>query len=424
MQDRSRLQSQLGTFDSSAPHVVAAAGDHVILADGRRLLDLNSGYWCLPLGYGRISLAKAASRTLRGLSYAHLYRRTHEPAAELANTLAAITPAGVCAKVLFSNDGTGAAETALRLAMRWSNQRPKADTIVVLRSGYHGDSLVVRELGDYSTRERRIALPHLRIRKIEPPLAGRSISAALKTVQRLADQSRLAAFFCEVVQGLGGIRPIDGEFLRCTQSLCERAGALFIVDEIATGFARTGRMFAFEHHDLRPDLVLIGKGLTNGTFPMAAVLVSARVSPILVTEFQHGHTTSGHPVGCTLAQQVIREIIERRLADRAQRLGGEVLSLLRAAELSKVEVRGLGLFIGIDLATTKRASHVRHVLEQRGIMAGQEAGVLTVVPPLTMRRSDLMTAITEIIGAITSPMQNRGGTIESAGSSRNLSSVA
>jgi len=403
MRDRSRLQPQLGTFDVLLPHVTHAAGEYLEFADGRRLLDLNSGYWNVPLGYGRPSLIKAAAEAYRTLSYAHLYRRTHEPAAHLADLLARLTPASMCAKVLFGNDGTGATETALRLVMRWSSERAKADTVVVLRAGYHGDSLIVRQLGDYSTGESRVALPKLKVRKVHAPLSTDTIFGhAAAVLRRLEEQSRLAAFFCEIVQGVGGIRVIQGELLRLAQTICERSGALFVVDEVATGFARTGLMFAFEHHNLRPDLVLIGKALTNGFFPLSAVLVSERVSPLLSREFQHGHTTSGHPVGCVVAASVIAEIERLRLVQRARRLGADAMARLAECRDAGAIVRGLGLFIGVDVQATRRASLVRRILEKRGILVGQEAGVLTIVPPLTIRRATLLSAVTEIVATVRS----------------------
>lgn len=399
------LQSQLGNSDEPLPHVVGADGHYVTFAPGRDLLDLNSGYWNVPLGYGHARLIQRASEAYGILSYAHLYRRWHEPAVQLAEMLAQLAPRGVCSKLLFSNDGTGAAETALRLVIRWLDRHgSKADTILVMTRGYHGDSLVVRELGDYPTGERRSELPGLRVVQVTPAIVGESnLRRARRELHRHFRDSRVAAVFCEIVQGVGGMRVIEGDFLREIQKFCQDTDALLVVDEIATGIYRTGRLFAFEHYDLCPDMTLVGKGLTNGFFPVGLVMVGDRVASVLDGEFQHGHTTSGHPVGCEIARVVLKEMASRRLGDRVHKLGILAIQKLRAELDPRVTVRGLGLFIGIDVHATRRASALRAKLETQGVLVGQESSVLTVVPPFTIAWRKLSSALDTIISVV-----NRG----------------
>jgi len=401
MDRRAILQPQLGPYHSALLHIVRSAGSHVVDGDGRDLLDLNGGYWNVALGYGASGLIEAASEAFRRLSFAHLYRRTHEPAVHLARLLHSLSAPGTCEKVLYSNDGTGAAETALRLVLRWSEYRSLSDpVIVVLKGAYHGDSLVVREIGDYPTGERHVTIPGVRIERVFAPDAGARTGAVKQAVAKLrtvVETESVAAIFAEIIQGVAGVRVIHPAFLREMNRISTTSDALFVLDEIATGIGRTGRMFASEHYDLTPDITLIGKGITGGFFPLGVTLAGKRVRPILRTEFQHGHTTSGHPVGCAIAIKVLTCLAERGTLQAVHTLGSWAQSELRRHLKGIATISGLGLLIGLNVSSTRHASRIRSALQEANILIGQEASVLTIVPPLNIEANEFRQAITQVI---------------------------
>jgi acetylornithine/LysW-gamma-L-lysine aminotransferase len=199
------------------------------------------------------------------------------------------------------------------------------------------------------------------------------------------------------VQGEGGVRPAQPEFLHGLRELCDERGALLAFDEVQTGFGRTGRMFAFEHFDVVPDLLALGKAIAGG-LPMGAVALGARVSPLEVGV--HGSTFGGNPLACAAANACLRTLAEERLVERSAELGAWFAGRLAAIDSPLVrEVRGLGLMVALDLRV--RSAQVLAALQERGVIA-LPAGptVLRFLPPLLIERDDLERVAVEVEAAL------------------------
>jgi len=294
--------------------------------------------------------------------------------ARLLERLVSIAPQGL-ERVMLVNSGTEAVEGALKLA-RLSTGRAG---IVAAQRGFHG-----RTLGALSTTWE----PHYR-QPFEPLLPGVShVPYGRLEAMEGAISDETSAVILEVVQGEGGVNPGDGDYLRGVQALCRERGALFIVDEVQTGFGRTGRMFACEHHGLQPDLMAVAKGIAGGV-PMGALLLGDRVTNI--SPGVHGTTFGGNPLACAASLAAIQYMLDHDLAGEAARKGEWVLSRLRSIDARAIrEVRGIGLMIGIELRT--RATQVLKALADEGVMA-LPAGrtVVRLLPPLVISDQDLAT---------------------------------
>jgi acetylornithine/LysW-gamma-L-lysine aminotransferase len=202
-----------------------------------------------------------------------------------------------------------------------------------------------------------------------------------------------AAVLLEPVQGEGGVRPAAAEFLRQAQALCRERGALLILDEIQTGYGRTGRFFAYQHYGVQPDLMTLAKSMAGG-FPMGACLIGERVGAL--PKMSHGSTFGGNPLAAAAAIATLQVMESERLAERAEQLGTSLLAELRSLPSPQIrEVRGLGLLVGIELKT--RITPILQALQEQGILA-LPAGrtVLRLLPPLVIAESDLERVIAVI----------------------------
>jgi acetylornithine/LysW-gamma-L-lysine aminotransferase len=211
-------------------------------------------------------------------------------------------------------------------------------------------------------------------------------------MQQVVDEET-AAVILEVVQGEGGVVPGDGEYLRHVQALCQEWGALFIVDEVQTGFGRTGRMFASQHHDLWPDLMCVAKGMAGG-LPMGAVLIGPRAGKL--PKKAHGSTFGGNPLACAAALATIRYLESERLPQRASEEGTRFLAGLQAISSPLVrDVRGLGLMIGLELKG-KSAPYLA-ALAERGVLAlSAGANVMRFLPPLVIGAQDIDRVVEQV----------------------------
>jgi acetylornithine/LysW-gamma-L-lysine aminotransferase len=285
------------------------------------------------------------------------------------------------------NSGAEAVEGAIKFA-RLSTGKPD---VVAAQRAFHG-----RTLGALSaTHKNRYRDPFL-------PLVPGFGHAPFGQIQQLADAvtGQTAAVILEIVQGEGGVRLGTADYFQAVQELCQQRDVLLIVDEVQTGFGRTGRWFAFEHMDIQPDLVCMGKAMAGGV-PMGAVALGRRVAPL--PPGVHGSTFGGNPLACAAALATLRVIEEESLIVRAADLGDYLLERLQAIESPLVrDVRGLGLMIGIDLKV--RVMPLVKALAQRGVQvltAGST--VMRLLPPLVISRQeadDVVAAITKVLRTV------------------------
>ncbi len=341
-------------------------------ARGREYIDCVGGHGVAVLGHNHPAVVAAVHRQMQRLTICPP-AYPNDVRAQCMARLGTLVPG--LNRVFLANSGTEAVEAAIKFA-RYSTGRPK---IVAAKRGFHG-----RTLGALSaTWNRKYREP------FEPlvPEFYHGTFNKLETFDALVDD-RTAAVIVEVVQGEGGVYPATAEFLQGLQALVRERGALLIVDEVQTGMGRTGRMFAFQHYGIQPDIVALAKGIAGG-FPMGAVLLGPRVKP--GKPGIHGSTFGGNPPAAAACLATLEVLEKEDLPARAAALGAWFLERLRAVSSPLIrEVRGLGLMVGVELRT-KVAPYLQ-ALAEHGVLA-LPAGltVIRFLPPLVIPREDLET---------------------------------
>lgn len=361
-----------GVYPKRALTIVRGQGTYLWDSEGRRYIDCVGGQGAANLGHAHPAVVAAIQNQAATLISCPeiFYNDTRAALLEKLTTAAGMPRAFLC------NSGTEAVEAALKFAKLATGRKH----IVAAKRGFHG-----RTMGALAaTWEPKYREP------FEPGVPNYTHVpyndlSALEA--EISDQT--AALILEVVQGEGGVRPGDGEYLRAAQALCRERGAMFITDEVQTGFGRTGKLFAHQHYGLEPDLMPVAKSMAGG-LPMGACLIGSRVGTL--EPMTHGSTFGGNPLACAAALAALEVMATEDLPGRAAALGGWMLE--RLADLpsrfpEKVrEVRGLGLLLGIELRN--KVAPVLRGLQERGVLA-LPAGVtvLRLLPPLVISKDDL-----------------------------------
>ena len=293
--------------------------------DGKELLDAFSGLWCVNTGYGHQSIVDAATKQMARLPYATGYFHFgSEPAIELAAKLVELAPASL-QHVYFTLGGSDAVDSALRFITHYFNAtgKPSKKHIIALQRGYHGSSSIGAGLTALPAFHRNFDVPLPTQHHIPSPYAYRNdfaddaaliaaSVAALEAKVEALGADNVAAFFCEPIQGSGGVIVPPFGWLKAMREACRKLGILFVADEVITGFGRTGPLFACQAEGVEPDLMTVAKGLTAGYAPMGAVLMSDAVyqgiadGGDLSAAIGHGHTYSAHPVSAAIGLEVMR----------------------------------------------------------------------------------------------------------------------
>lgn len=360
-------------------------------ADGRSYIDCAAGHGVASLGHAHPAVARAIARQAQRLISCSETFYNDVRAALLAR-LAALVPQGLDRFFLCSS-GTEAVEAAIKFA-RLATGRPG---IVAARRGFHG-----RTLGALAaTWEPDYRRP---FEPLVPEFTHVPFDDADAAVSAVTD--RTAAVLVEIVQGEGGVRPGSTQYFRALRRHCDNVDALLIVDEVQTGFGRTGRWFACEHHALVPDLLCLGKAMAGGV-PMGAVAMGPRVGRI--TAGAHGSTFGGNPLACAAALAALDAYEREGLVGRAAELGDHALRRLRALESPLVrEVRGLGLMLGVELRV--RVAPVLRALLDRGVLALPAGStVLRLLPPFVIEREELDAAIDAVASVLDRIVQEAAG---------------
>jgi adenosylmethionine-8-amino-7-oxononanoate aminotransferase len=411
--------------------LIIESGQGAILRDieGREYIDGVSSLWCNALGHRRPEIDAAVRRQLDLIAHSTLLGLASPPSIELAQRLAAVAPAGL-EKVFFSDDGATAVEVALKMAYQYWQQggQPERRLFVSLQNAYHGDTLGAVSVGGIDLFHGVYADLLFPVRRVPSPYCyrcpmGRDRASCSQECLAAAEEAileagpRLAAVIVEpMVQGAAGIITMPSGYMRGLAASCREAGALLIADEVATGFGRTGRMFACEWEDVRPDLMAVGKALTGGYLPVAATLTTRQVFEEFLgpgRTFYHGHTFTGNALGCAAgvaALDVMRqEDIPTSLTPAIGRLGDY---LQRLRDLPHVgDVRQLGLMAGVELVRDRRTrepfdpalrvgARVCEAMRSRGVLLRPLGDVLVIMPPLTIGL-DLLDRLMDVVFAVT-----------------------
>jgi len=388
-------------WEAEEPLVIdRAEGTDLIAEDGTRYIDGTSSLWCNLHGHRHPAIDAAVRAQLDRVAHSTMLGLTHAPAAELAARLVAIAPPGL-SRVFYSDSGSTATEIALKMAFQYWRQRggqhARRTSFIGLVDGYHGDTIGAVSVGGIDLFHGAYE-PLLFAKRSVPAGDADALAAAL---ERHGEE--IAAVIVEpLVQGAGGILVQPPGYLRAVRELCDAHDVLLICDEVATGFGRTGTMFACEQERVAPDLLCLGKGLTNGYMPLAATLTSERIYEGFLGEhedfrtFFHGHTFTGNPLACAAAIASLDVFADERTLLRAQpkiRLLRELLSEVEALD-EVAEVRGRGLMIGIDLGAHDPALRLGHrvTLEarSRGAIVRPLGDTVVLMPPLAIGKADLV----------------------------------
>jgi len=395
--------------DSSWPIVWERAKDaHVWDADGKKYLDLTAAFGVAAAGHANPRIVKAGQKQMSRLLHAMGDVHPHARKAELACELSRITferwsNGKKSGKIIFSNSGFEAVESAFKTALLATGRRG----VIAFEGAYHG--LGYGALN--ATHREFFHNPfHSQLRKfvhfVSFPKKSADLAAVERVIRHFFSREAIGAILVEPVQGRGGIRVPPVEFLPLLRKICDEFGALLILDEIFTGFGRTGKWFACEHTGIVPDLICLGKALTGG-FPLSACVGRADLMdaawPASRGEAIHTSTFLGHPVGCAMALAQIKEI---------ERLGTHLLKLLSIFHPPSsilVSCRGLGLMAGIELRlpngkpATDAAMQAIKAMLQRGYILlpeGEHGNVISFTPPLTITQAQLaktVSALAEVL---------------------------
>jgi adenosylmethionine-8-amino-7-oxononanoate aminotransferase len=399
---------QRGWVEEEPLIIERAAGSHLIDSEGNHYIDGVSSLWCNIHGHRHAGIDAALQDQLGRVAHSTMLGLSHGGAAELAARLIEIAPPGL-SRVFYSDSGSTATEIALKMAFQYQQQRggqhARRTSFVHLREAYHGDTIGSVSVGG-------IDLFHAAYRPLlfeghaaEPGDAG-DLARILS-----AHGEEIAAVILEpLVQGAAGIITHPPGYLRAVRELCDEHGVLLICDEVATGFGRTGTMFACEQEGVSPDLLCLAKGLTGGYMPLAATLATERIyegflgAPEDQRTFFHGHTYTGNPLACAAALANLDAFETEGTLERLQAKIALLEELLEAiaGQPEVAEVRSRGFMVGIDLGEHDPELRVGHrvTLEarRRGAIIRPLGETIVLMPPLAISKGELRRLV-EITGA-------------------------
>ena len=396
--------------------VASAQGVRLTLVDGRELVDGMSSWWCAIHGYNHPVLNEALSQQASRMAHVMFGGLTHQPAIELARRLIAITPAPLD-RVFFCDSGSVAVEVAIKMAIQYwtACHQPRKTRLLTIRHGYHGDTFAAMAVSDPVTgmhhRFRGILSQHLFAEAPASRTDAEWREADMDSFTGLiaAHHGEIAAVILEpIVQGAGGMRFYAPEFLRRVRALCDRHDVLLIADEIATGFGRTGRLFACEHAGISPDIMCLGKAITGGYLSFAATLTTERVSEAIGREggvFMHGPTFMANPLACAVANASIDLLLSAdwqadiRRIEQALRMGLEPCRQMPAV----ADVRVMGAIGVVEMKSEVDLGTIQTQFVNRGLWLRPFGKLIYTMPPYIMEDNDLAfltRQVREVVAAV------------------------
>ena len=416
--------TQMQEWEEEEPLIIERGkGSYVIDTEGRKYLDGTSSIWVNLHGHRHPALDRAVTKQLGKIAHSTLLGLSNPPAILLARELIRIAPKGL-SRVFYSDDGSTAVEVALKMAVQyWQQQHPSTgpkNTFLHLKLAYHGDTIGAVSVGNielFHARFRPLLFPTL---SADPPYCYRCPlklaypscqMACLEPIeQTLRTRHReLAGFVIEpLVQAAAGMITSPPGYLRRIRELCTKYDVLLIADEVATGFGRTGKLFACQHEDVTPDLMAISKGLTGGYMPLAATLTTEEIYNAFVGKYEefktffHGHSYTGNPLGCAVALANLAIFRKERTLTKLRPKIAELKRLMQSlATLPHVgEIRQQGFMVGIELVkdrTTKEVyppeARIGHRIAAearlRGLLIRPLGHIIVLIPPLSLSLHEL-----------------------------------
>ena len=403
-------------FKQAPRMLVKAEGMYYTSDDGRQILDGTAGLWCVNAGHGRPRIVEAVSRQVAELDYAPPFQMGHPKAFELANKVAELLPPSH-RHIFFVNSGSEGVDTALKIALAYHRAKSEGarQRLIGRERGYHGVGFGGISVGGMVNNRKVFGsllagVDHLRhthdlARNAFTkgvPQHGAELAEDLERLVALHDASTIAAVIVEPMAGSTGVLLPPKGYLQRLREICDKYGIVLIFDEVISGFGRLGAPFAINKFGVTPDLVVVAKGITNGTIPMGAVFASDRIHDAFMTgpegaiELFHGYTYSGHPVACAAGIATLDLYREERLFERANDLAPyweETLHGLKGLR-NVIDIRNLGLVAGIELASipTKvgaRAFDVFLRAFKSGLLVRTTGDIIALSPPLIIEKRQI-----------------------------------